>query len=128
MTYVLDASALLCVLLLEPGAERVERIMSGAKVSVVNYAEVLGKLSDRGLAMDEIVADLSDLDIDLVPVDARLAETAAGLKRYTRAAGLSLGDRFCLALASQEGATAVTTDSAWAAVSDTIAVTVELVR
>jgi PIN domain nuclease of toxin-antitoxin system len=128
MAYVLDASALLCVLFLESGAERVEKVMSGAKVSVVNYAEVLGKISDHGLAMDEIVTDLSDLDIELVPVDARIAETAAGMKRHTRAVGLSLGDRFCLALASQEEATAVTTDRAWVTISDAVAVKVELVR
>jgi PIN domain nuclease of toxin-antitoxin system len=128
MRYVLDASALLCVLLLEPGARRVEAVLSGAKVTVVNYAEVLGKLNDRGLSLSEIVADLSELDIDLVPVDVALAQTAAALKRDTQAAGLSLGDRFCLALARHEDAIAVTTDSAWAKVADAIAMTVEQVR
>jgi PIN domain nuclease of toxin-antitoxin system len=35
------------------------------------------------------------------------------LRPLTRALGLSLGDRACLALAANLGATALTTDSAW---------------
>jgi len=42
---------------------------------------------------------------------------AARLRPLTRAAGLSLGDRACLALARRRGAAAITADSARAALS-----------
>jgi PIN domain nuclease of toxin-antitoxin system len=40
-TFVLDASALLCLLFDEPGADRVEARLTRASVSAVNYHEVL---------------------------------------------------------------------------------------
>jgi PIN domain nuclease of toxin-antitoxin system len=43
-----------------------------------------------------------------------MALPAAGLmRRETRAVGLSLGDRACLALALRRGAVALTADRAW---------------
>jgi ribonuclease VapC len=100
--YVIDASALLCVLFDEPGAVYVAERMSGALVSAVNYHEVIAKLVDRGT-----------LDFDVVPVDRHQAELAGLMRTTTADAGLSLGDRSCLALALVRRATALTTDRAW---------------
>ncbi|WP_128566422.1 type II toxin-antitoxin system VapC family toxin [Methylobacterium crusticola] len=111
--YVLDASALLCLLFDEPGAGRVEAVLHGACISAANYAEVIGKLVDRGQAPEEAVADLRELDLDVVPLDRAQGETVGALRALTREAGLSLGDRSCLALATSREAVAVTTDRAW---------------
>jgi ribonuclease VapC len=124
--YVLDASALLCVLFGEPGAERVETVLSGAQVSAVNFSEVVAKLVDRGAPDDIIVGDLRELDIDIIQMDHAQAERAGLMRRKTRAAGLSVGDRACLALAGMRGAVAVTADRAWAGLD--VGVTVEVVR
>lgn len=48
---VLDASALLALLLDEPGADRVAATLGDAVMSTVNLAEVLGKAADRGLTV-----------------------------------------------------------------------------
>lgn len=112
--YVLDASALLAVLFEEKGAAKVEPVMSGASISAVNFGEVVAKLVDRGVADEDIVRDLAELDIEVVDVDRRQAELAGLLRRMTKEAGLSLGDRSCLALAREYEATAVTADRAWA--------------
>jgi PIN domain nuclease of toxin-antitoxin system len=124
--YVLDASTLLCVLFDEPGAGAVEAVMDGASVSAVNFSEVIAKLIDRGVPPDLILADLADLDIDIVDFDREQAEIAGLLRGKTRGAGLSFGDRACLALAKHAGATAITADRAWADLD--IGLTIQLVR
>ena len=128
LRYVLDASALLCLLFDEPGAERVEAALHGSSISAANYAEVIGKLIDKGQDPDEAVADLAELDLDVVPLDRAQGEVAGSLRRSTRQAGLSLGDRACLALARTSGRAALTADRAWADLADEIAVKVKLVR
>ena len=105
--YVLDASALLCLLFDEPGAARVEEVLHGARVSAANYAEVIGKLVDRGQPADEAIADLSELDLDVVALDRSQAEITGRLRSTTRQVGLSLGDRACLALARCRGGVAL---------------------
>lgn len=127
---VLDASALLTYLFGETGAEEVEKRLPSAVIHAVNYAEVLSKLAERGLPPAEAEAQMREqgllqvLNIDLGdPLDA---PTVAQLRLLTRAAGLSLGDRYCLALALRLGVPAVTTDRAWAALD--VGVRVEVLR
>lgn len=111
--YVLDGSALLCLLFEEPGADRVEAALGSACISAANLAEVVGKLVDRGVPAEEAVADLRGIDLEVVAMDRAQAEAAGRLRGATRAAGLSFGDRACLALAQSLGATALTTDRPW---------------
>lgn len=127
MACVLDASAVLCLLFSEKGAEKVEARLGDASISVVNYTEVLSKLVDRGLDADEAIRDLSDLDITVLPVGQEVAEGAARLRSLSKEAGLSLGDRFCLALARSLGVPALTTDRAWKDIAKLAGVKVELV-
>lgn len=128
MACVLDASAVLCLLFSEKGADKVEARLGNASISVVNYSEVLSKLVDRGLDAEEAIRDLSDLDITVLPVGQEVAEEAARLRGLSKEAGLSLGDRFCLALARSLGVPAVTTDRAWKDIARAAGVKVELVR
>ena len=51
---VLDASALLCLLNDEPGAERVAEILPRSLIGAANYAEVVSKQRERGLSLDEV--------------------------------------------------------------------------
>jgi len=51
----------------------------------------------------------------ILPLDEAAAETIAALRAGTRRAGLSLGDRACLALARSLEVPALTMDRAWAA-------------
>jgi PIN domain nuclease of toxin-antitoxin system len=51
--------------------------------------------------------------ITIVPFHGEDATLAAGLVPLTRAFGLSLGDRACLALAHRHGIAAITADHAW---------------
>ena len=112
--FVLDASALLCLLQDEPGAAKVEAALPFAVIGAVNLAEVATKLHESGLTGAEVAAVLGAFDLDAVPFDRAQAMAVGALRRRTRNAGLSLGDRACLALAAIRGATALTADREWA--------------
>ena len=113
--YALDASALLAYLNGELGAERVRQCIEQGQVimSSVNLAEVLSKCADQGMSSADQVALCAALPVEISPFDAELALTSAALRSSTRAHGLSLGDRCCLALAKSHSATALTADHAW---------------
>lgn len=116
---VLDCSALLAFLLREPGAEQVEAILPSAAMSTVNFTEALTKLVERGIPPANARDVVLGLGIEIVDFDADQAVRAAALREVTRKAGLSLGDRACLALAQQRQAPALTSDKAWLRLSDT---------
>ncbi len=124
--YVLDASALLCLLLDERGANKVLAVLPSCVVGAVNLSEVVAKLSDRGGAPAQIEAALSALDLDVAPFDAEQAWLAGLLRAQTRRLGLSLGDRACLALGRLREATVLTCDASW--VDLDIGCAVELAR
>ena len=115
--YVLDASALLAVMLGEAGADAVHAVLDRAKIGAVNLSEVVAKLQERGVPDDAIDQSLADLDLTVVPFDQDQAMRAGKLRLATRHAGLSLGDRACLAVADALGAVAITTDQAWTKLS-----------
>jgi ribonuclease VapC len=115
----LDASALLAYLREEPGADVVADVIAGGAVmSTVNRAEVLSRAADRGADPASLAAELTDsglLDgaIIVEPFTAADAIEATRLRPLTHCAGLSLGDRACLALARRLRTQAVTADNAW---------------
>ena len=113
---VLDASALLALILGEPGGDRVASEVSGhyAAVSAVNLAEVVGRYCDLGAPEAVVHAAIDPLRLDVIPFDAECAYRVARLRPVTRRAGLSLGDRACLALAQRLGLPALTMDRVWA--------------
>ena len=102
--------------------------LPGALLSTVNLAEVISKLVDRGFGAATAQALVRDLRVELVELDATTAEAAGALRSVTRSAGLSLGDRCCLALAKRHGAVALTTDRAWASIASTVGVTIRNIR
>src|SRR5690242_18769160 len=106
MKIVLDASAVIAYLNGESGADSVGKKMRGAGISSVNLAEVVTKLIDQGVAPVLAERSVDLLALSVIPFDAQLALDAARLRVTTRAAGLSLGDRACLATAQRERAIA----------------------
>ena len=111
--FVLDASAILALIKGEPGAARVRERITRSLVSAVNVAEVGAKLSDWGMSGAEVRYAVSNLGIAVAPFDVDQAYAAAELRAATRARGLSLGDRACLALAQSTGLPALTADREW---------------
>jgi PIN domain nuclease of toxin-antitoxin system len=124
----LDASALLAMLLGEPGGEKVKAVLDGAVLGAVNLAEIVSHYARLGAARPDIEAMLRPLPIRVVPVDAALSYDAGMLRPLTLPGGLSLGDRYCLALARREGVRALTAERRWPDIAAAAGVTVELIR
>ncbi len=123
---VLDASALLALLLRETGAEAVRGLLlGGGWISAVNWSETRQKLAQRGVR-PATTDHLPLLGLRVEPFGVADAEACADMFALTRGAGLSLGDRACLALAARLGGVAVTADTAWKSVD--VGVRVLLVR
>ena len=125
---VLDASALLAMLNEEPGGARVADVIASARISAVNYAEVISHYIRVGMPKHDVDAMLDPLPMEIVPVDKALAQLAGRLREVTADAGLSLGDRFCMALAIRDGAPAWTADKIWRTVADAVKVDVVVIR
>lgn len=114
--YVLDASVILALLNSETGSEVVQSMLPAAAVSTVNLAEVSARLAAAGMPGSEIREVISLLGLSIVDFDQETAFSSGELYNAARPAGLSLGDRACLALAKKMGAVAVTADRAWLSV------------
>ncbi|TAK26104.1 MAG: PIN domain-containing protein [Chloroflexota bacterium] len=111
---VADASALLALVLGEHGADVVAEILPQAVCSAVNWSEFAQKAAQRGVEHQRAGIYFVGLGMTIVPFDQGDAEHAARIWERTRVAGLSLGDRACLALALRLGAPAYTADRSWA--------------
>ena len=111
---VLDASVILAVLHRERGYEKLTpELLSGAVASTVNLAEVQAKLVSQGWSDEEAWQDATSPIREAVSFDAEQAKLTGNLVRQTRALGLSLGDRACLAVAATLNAPVYTADKKW---------------
>jgi PIN domain nuclease of toxin-antitoxin system len=81
----------------------------------VNLSEVVGEAVERQVDVDSLAAGLAGLGVRIEPFTHRQAEIAGALLPRTRALGLSLGDRACLALALEADLPVLTADRAWLA-------------
>jgi PIN domain nuclease of toxin-antitoxin system len=126
---VLDASAVLAFLMGEYGATQVEdAIDAGALLSSINLAEIMTRLVRDGIDPEEARQILSELPVTIVPFGGSTALAAGALLKETRALGLSLGDRACLALAREQGRPALTADQAWTRLPSSLGISVHLIR
>ncbi len=130
MIYVMDASALLALMQGERGGDVVDDLIIDHEcvASSVNIVEVGTRLVDKGLAPVHLERTLKELDVQVIDFDLEQALQSAALRPTTRQAGLSLGDRACLALAQLMKGTAVTADSAWTDVAEAVGVKVLMIR
>ncbi len=125
---VLDASALLALILEQPGAERVEPHVPGGTASAVNLGEVVARLRDLGIAEADVDEIIAAMQLDVHGHDLGAALAAGQLRPATRSAGLSLADCACLALARTLRLPALTGDRGWLGAADAVGVRIELIR
>jgi ribonuclease VapC len=129
---VLDASAFLAYLRDEPGAEIVENaLINGCYISIINWVEVLSKIVDLGESPEEIIKRLRDEgllqnSLEIIACNEEDAITIAKFRVLTKSAGLSLGDRACLALGKRLNLPVLTADKVWTSLS--LGITITLIR
>jgi ribonuclease VapC len=123
---ILDASVVLAHIGQEPGSDRIDDLAVEALMSAVNLAEVFAKLAERGLTQDQADMIVYRYRFEVVPFDEDLARQTGALRPMTKALGLSLGDRACLALAQRERLPVLTVDKSWAKLD--LGVSIKVIR
>jgi ribonuclease VapC len=111
--HVMDASAVMAMLLMEAGGDTVAASLSHGVLSAVNLAEAVAKLTRKGLPLSQAIQMVRLLQLQVIPFDEAQAITSAALFAPTVPYGLSLGDRACLALAQRMNLPVLTADQAW---------------
>ena len=96
---VLDSSAVLAVLLGEPGAERVVDTFENGVISAASLAEILTKAVQKGFELHGAYDEVMAFGLEIRPVDEAQAYLAAEISKAPRQLNLSLGDTLCIALA-----------------------------
>ncbi len=127
---LLDASAVLAFLQGEPGAELVQIALEADHcwVGAANQAEIIAKSIDRGIDNESLKAVLADLAYTVVAITPEDGAQAGWLRQTTRALGLSLGDRLCLAQAQRLKARVLTADRPWLNVASDLGLTIQCIR
>jgi ribonuclease VapC len=128
---LLDASAILAHLHDEPGADIVTAAlasMAECRMTAANHAEVISRCLDRGVAEEAVEPMLTELDYRVVPVEAADGALAGRLRTPTRAQGLSLGDRLCLAMALRLGCSVLTADRPWLELAAPLGLDIRCIR
>jgi ribonuclease VapC len=110
---VLDASALIAVLRVEPGADVVKRHLRDSYVSSVNVAEVLCKSRSNGASPEADAWALSNMGLIQVPFDFAQAQIVASIRELTAGGNVGLADRACMALGIMQNIPVLTGDREW---------------
>jgi ribonuclease VapC len=110
--YVLDSAAVLALVSLEPGYQRVADVLEKSAISSVNLAETVNKLVEKASA-EKVRELIKPLGLRVEAWSEDMAYRSAEFTPFIKSHGLSLGDRACITLAKQLHATAVTSDRAW---------------
>lgn len=130
MSVVLDASALLAVILEEPGADIVIAAARGAICSTVNLDEVLHKTRRRDLPANEVEALLLRLEIGFAPFGVEQARRCAELHKQVAGLNVSFADRACLSLGLLTQRPILTADRDWRTfdLADLLGLDIRLIR
>jgi ribonuclease VapC len=112
---VIDSSAAVALAMRERGADAVPQYLARGLMSAVNVAEFVQVLRRYDRDPESYLRVFEQAGLRILPADAQLARLAGELERKTRSIGLSLGDRFCLALAIGAKRAVLTADRAWLA-------------
>lgn len=128
MTAILDSSALLAVAMDEPGGDMVAAALEDAAISTANLAEFVEVIERRGLNWADVSDVVTISSVAIAPLDIDDAVVAGQMAKTTRVAGLSLGDRCCLALAKRKDAEVLTADRAWEQFAKPLGIKIRLIR
>lgn len=88
-------------------------VLPMAVIGTVNLTEVISKLCEHGVPRDAALEAVQCLGIEIVVHSLAHALRAGELRPITKAFGLSLGDRACLALGRERNARVMTAERHW---------------
>ena len=112
----------------EPASENLEMWLADSIICSINHSEVADYFAMNGHSRAAIEAMLGRAEISVIDLDKELALDAAMMRPITKKAGLSIGDRCCLALARRMKLPALTGDRKWEQIAAEIGVEIQLIR
>ena len=112
MRLVIDTSAILAIAFAEQGADEAQRLARHGFMGMANFVEAVTRGQEKGHPPERVVAILSMLQIELVPIDRAAADQALPLWKWRRRS-LALGDRLCIGLARARGLGVLTGERRW---------------
>jgi ribonuclease VapC len=124
MSQSIDASAVLAVVLGEPGSDNVAAQLEGSIISAVNLSEIYRKLVDGEIPIGDAILEVGRFRLKSVPFD----DEAARLRPLTKHLGLSLADRACIGLAIISNLPLLTADRRMADAKDILAIDIRMIR
>ena len=128
MSFTLDASAILAMLLDEPGGDYVYARLNASQISVVNLSEIYATLLDGGMTFEEAEAIINPLPFRIRTFRDAHAGKVAQLRPLTKPLGLSLGDRACIAQSIFNELPILTADRRMAEAKSLLDVDIRLIR
>jgi PIN domain nuclease of toxin-antitoxin system len=128
MSFMLDASAVLAVLLDEPGGDYVFEQMNDSHISVVNLSEVYATLMTGGMSFDQAHDIVNPLPVRIRTFREGHAWQTAKLRPLTKSFGLSLGDRACIAHAMLDDLPILTSDRRMESAKEELGVDIRMIR
>lgn len=113
MIYVLDASALMAVILEEPGADVVLGAERDSEINILNVGEVMTSVVERGGDPMRVYALINQLRLRVRAYREYHAIEGAKIRPLTRRLGLGIGDRTCLVQGISSNRPVLTGDRKW---------------
>jgi PIN domain nuclease of toxin-antitoxin system len=111
---IVDSSAIIALAKGEFGADAiVPNYLGRGLISAINLAEFVQVLRRFDMDPESYLRSFEQTGMRTIPDDAVRARVAGNLERETSRWGLSLGDRFCIALAMEKRLPVLTTDRIW---------------
>lgn len=128
-TSVMDASALLAVFNNEEYDPILPKLFDSAVVTTFNLAEAVNSiLVKKGGDVTLLWNFIGNFVQNHYPLDDDLSYLALEMTVLSKPLGLSLGDRYCLALAQKLQVPVYTADRAWKKLEDKLGIGIKLIR
>jgi ribonuclease VapC len=127
---VLDASVIFAIIRGEPVNFNVDEVLDHCVATTYNIAEVANKMvlkkqtnhADIWLLLESMISNPYNIDMELSEIASRFSEV------IDASYGISLGDKYCLALGKLLNKPIYTADRAWKQFEEMLGVEVNLIR
>jgi PIN domain nuclease of toxin-antitoxin system len=127
---VLDASAIYAIIKNESGNLKVSDVLGHSIATTYNIAEVVNKMVLKKQApYKEAWLLLESMIPNIYPIDIEISELATSFSEIIDSSyGISLGDKFCLALGKLLNKPIYTADRAWKEFENKLDISINLIR
>ena len=126
--YIMDASAVVAVANQEPHFPELQTMFIDSIITTINLAEALTVIIRKyEIDPDTVWNELSNFVQNHYPINDELTYEVVKMTPYAKPYGLSLGDRYCLALAKHLRLPVYTADKIWKNLEEPLGIIVNLI-